>query len=295
MLNQSSEKIKDIISETKKKSQRFLGIIVIVILLVLFLSKALIIIEAGQTGVYTIFGKVKKEELSSGLHLVNPLARIIEMSIRTEEYTMSVTQGEGRKQGVDSISALTEEGLKIDLDITVLYRLDEEKASEVYQTVGLIYDEKIIRPAIRSTIREVIARYQAKDIYSQKREEANSEIIKALENKLGERGIVLEDVLLRNVLLPSDLEKSIQEKLQAEQEAQKYDFVLEREKKEKERKIIEAEGQRDAQKIINESLTDNYLNYLYIKELQNREGTIYVPTNPETGLPVFVQGGQRRE
>ena len=110
--------------------------------------------------------------------------------------------------------------------------------------------------------------------------------------KMQPRGIVVEDVLLRNVQLPANLAQSIQEKLQAEQEAQKYDFILEKEKKEKERKIIEAEGQRDAQKIINESLTSNYLYYLYINDLKSRAGTIYVPTNPSTGMPLFRDLGK---
>jgi len=109
---------------------------------------------------------------------------------------------------------------------------------------------------------------------------------------LDARGIVVESVLLRNVALPANLANAIQEKLQAEQEAEKYDFILEREKKEKERKIIEAEGQRDSQKIINESLSTNYLYYLYIKDLKDREGTIYVPTSPSTGMPLFRDLGR---
>ena len=112
--------------------------------------------------------------------------------------------------------------------------------------------------------------------------------------QLEARGIMIESVLLRNVALPANLAQAIQEKLQAEQEAQKYDFVLQKEKKEKERKIIEAEGQRDAQKIINESLTTNYLYYSYINQLKDREGTIYVPTSPNTGMPLFREVGQSR-
>ena len=149
------------------------------------------------------------------------------------------------------------------------------------------YIETIIRPSIRSGIREVVANYEAKDIYSEKRAEATMKITERLKSEIEPRGIVVEDVLLRNVNLPAKLVNAIQEKLTAEQEAQRYDFVLQREKKEAERKIIEAEGQRSAQQIISQSLTPNYLNYLYIKELKDREGTIYVPTNPSTGLPLF--------
>lgn len=279
-------------TKIKRKFASFWKVFVVLFLLVVFAPKLLVTIGAGETGVYSLFGKVKDKELSSGLHVVNPLGRVERMSIRTDEYTMSVFRGEGRKQGIDSIAALTKEGLSIDLDITVLYHLKESEASEVYRTVGVEYEEKVIRPEIRSSIREIIAQYEAKDVYSEKREEATTKLTTALRSKIEKRGIVLEDVLLRNVQLPADLAGSIQEKLQAEQESQKYEFLLTKEAKEKERKIIEAEGQRDAQQIINESLTTNYLYYLYIKDLKEREGTIYVPTNPNTGMPTFKELGR---
>jgi len=170
--------------------------------------------------------------------------------------------------------------------------LQEEKASDIYKDVGLSYDEKIIRPTIRTSIRDIIAQYEAKDIYSEKREEAAQRIQESLKDALESRGVIVEKVLLRNVALPANLANAIQEKLQAEQEAEKYDFILAREKKEKERKIIEAEGQRDSQQIINQSLTQNYLYYLYIKDLKDRQGTIYVPTNPSTGMPLFRELGK---
>lgn len=274
------------------KIKRIFLIVVLAILILWLFFASIVVVDAGETGVYSLFGKVKDDELRSGFHLVIPLAKVNKMSIRTEEYTMSVVSGEGKKTGNDAISALTKEGLSVDLDITVLYHLEEVKASDIYKNIGLDYEEKIIRPDIRSTIREVIAQYDAKDIYSEKRQEAAVKIAESLRQSAGPRGIVIEDVLLRNVQLPDNLSKSIQEKLQAEQEAQKYEFLLDREKKEKERKIIEAEGQRDAQKIINESLSSNYLYYLYINQLKDRQGTIYVPTNPSTGMPMFKDLGQ---
>jgi len=266
--------------------------VVVILLLAWLFFASIVIVDAGETGVYSLFGKVKVEELKSGFHLVIPLARVTKMSIRTEEYTMSIAQGEGRKADADAITSLTKEGLSVDLDLTVLYRLDEEKASDVYKNVGLTYDEKIIRPSIRTAIRDVIAQYEAKDIYSDRRGEVAVKIEEGLKNELSDRGIIVESVLLRNVNLPANLAKAIQEKLQADQEAQKYDFILEKEKKEKERKVIEAEGQRDAQSIINESLTNNYLYYLYVNQLKDRQGTIYVPTSPTTGMPLFKNIGQ---
>ncbi len=275
-----------------KNFKHKLSLIILIIFVVWLFFASIEIVDAGETGVYSLFGKVSDQELHSGFHLVIPLAKVTKMSIRTEEYTMSIQTGEGKRHAADAITALTKEGLNVDLDITVLYHLDESKASDVYKNVGLDYEEKIIRPAIRTSIRDIIAQYEAKDIYSEKRQEAARKIYDDLKVVLEERGIVLEDVLLRNLKLPPKLTQAIQAKLEAEQEAQKYDFILEKEKKEKLRKIIEAEGQRDAQKIINESLTANYLYYLYIKELKDRKGTIYVPTNPSTGMPLFRDLGR---
>lgn len=276
------------IASAKKAVFAVIGSIVVIMIL----AASIVVVDAGYTGVYSLFGKVRDVELSSGFHIVNPFARIIMMSIRTEEFTMSIVADEGSKQGNDAISALTKEGLNVDLDITVLYHLDEQAASDVFKNVGLDYEAKIIRPEIRSVIREVIAQYEAKDIYSEKRTEAASSIAQVLEEKLTPRGIILEDVLLRNVQLPPNLAASIQEKLQAEQEAQKYDFLLDQAAKEAERKRIEAEGQRDAQAIVSQSLNTNYLYFLYLNELKDRAGTIYVPVSPSTGLPLFRNLGQ---
>ncbi len=283
----------DPITGAIKGTKRIFVSVLISLAIIIFLINAIRIVDAGETGVYSLFGKVKNEEVKSGLHVINPFAKITQMSIRTEEYTMSVTQGEGKVSGADAITSLTKEGLSVDLDMTVLYRIDEEKASDIYKDVGLNFEDKILRPSIRTSIRDIIAQYEAKDIYSEKRQEAADKIKDNLSSDLEARGIIIEEVLLRNVALPANLSKAIQEKLQAEQEAQKYEFILQREEKEKERKIIEAEGQRDAQKIINESLSTNYLYYLYINELKDREGTIYVPTGNSTGVPLFRDLGAR--
>lgn len=262
-------------------------LVVILLVLVSLLFKSFIVISPGKTGVYQLFGTVSDQELKSGLHFVNPLSQVTQLSTRTEEYTMSIAVGEGRRTQADAISALTKEGLSVDLDITVLYHLLEDKASDVYKTVGLDFDEKIIRPEIRSAIREVVAQYDAKEIYSDKRKETAMKILDELKTKIEPRGVYVEEVLLRNVDLPAKLTESIQAKLTADQDAQRMEFILEKEKKEAERKVIEAQGQKDSQKIISESLTDRYLEYLYINSLKDRQGTIYVPVNPQTGMPLF--------
>ncbi len=263
----------------------FFTLIVIIVIIIIFLN-IVITIPAGHTGVRTLFGKVKDDELSSGIHIINPFEQIEEMSIRTEEYTMSIANGEGQRRGSDQISALTNEGLKLDLDITIFYKLEEHMASDVYRDLGLDFEEKIIRPEIRSAIRGIIAQYDAKAIYSEKRGEVASDIKDHLIKAVESRGIIIEQVLLRNVILPLGLAGSIQQKLQAEQDAQRLDFVLEKEKKEAERKRIEAQGQSDAQNILNKTITPKYLQYLYISELKDRQGTIYIPTGSD-GLPII--------
>lgn len=271
-----------------KKHKTFVTVVLVAITcVVLFGGSFWTIVSAGNTGVQSRFGKVYDEELSSGFHIKNPLVRVVEMTVRTVDYTMSVTQGEGERVGPDAITALTKEGLNVDLDITVLYHLQEDKASDIYRDVGLQYDEVVLRPQIRSTIREIVALYSAKDIYSEKRSEASAQILAELKKKIDPRGIEVEDVLLRNVVLPDNLANSIEAKLQAEQDAERYEFLLQTEQKEAERKRVEAEGQRDAQQIINQSLTTRYLEYLYIESLKDRAGTIYVPTNPSNGTPLF--------
>jgi regulator of protease activity HflC (stomatin/prohibitin superfamily) len=272
--------------------KKFIGGIIGGILLVWLFFASIVIIDAGEVGVYSFFGKVRDQQISPGFHLVNPLANVIKMSVRTEEYTMSKAQTEGRKLGDDSIPALTREGLNLTLDITVLFHLEPNKASDVYRNLGVNYEEKIIRPEVRSTIREVVAIYDSKDTYSEKRDEVVQKIKTKLDEKLAPRGVTVEDILLRDVTLPPNLATAIQEKLQADQEQQKYDFILQKEKKEADRKRIEAAGQRDSQKIINESLSTNYLYYQYINTLKDRQGTIYVPTNPSTGMPQFKELGK---
>jgi regulator of protease activity HflC (stomatin/prohibitin superfamily) len=266
--------------------------LLLIILTIWVASWFVVIIGAGETGVYSLFGKVHDQELRSGFHLVNPLAKVEKMSVRTEQYTMSISPAEGQVKGDDSISSLTKEGLDVNIDFTSLYRLEESKASDVYREVGLDYVNKIIRPEIRGVIRDIVSQYEAKELYSEKRQEASGRMASLLKERVESRGIIIEEAVIRNVQLPPSLAKAIQEKLASEQEAQRYDFVLEKETKEAERKRIEAAGQRDSQKIINEGLSNEYLNYLYIKELKDRQGTIYVPVNPSSGMPLFKGIGQ---
>lgn len=245
------------------------------------------IVEAGTVEIKKTFGYVAPDVFYPGFNLKNPLTETIWFDTRTRQYTMSFLASNSTTGVVDPISALTKEGLSIDVDLTVLYHLVPEKAPEVYQTIGVNYESQIIRPLIRSTVRDVIALYEAKDVYSEKRPSVTEDIFTRLSEELDKRGLVLENILIRDVQLPKELQASIETKLTAEQEAQKYDFILQTEQKEAERKKIEAEGQAASQRIVSESLTKEYLQYLYINSLKDRQGTIYVPVNPDNGMPLF--------
>jgi regulator of protease activity HflC (stomatin/prohibitin superfamily) len=251
-----------------------------------FLFMTVYSIPAGHVGVYDLFGNVNDKEIPTGLHMKNPLASVTKMSVMTKEYTMSIISDEGAKQGSDTISALTKEGLSVDLDVTVWYKIIPDKASDIYQNVGTDYVNIIVRPKVREAIRSVIARYEAKNIYSEDREKVQVEIQQEIEKDLSERGIIIEKVLLRNVGLPVRVSNAIEQKLEAEQQSQQMQFVLERERQEAERKIIEADGIAKSQDIIDKTLTQEYLTYLWIQNLDKHNSVMYVPIG-SSGLPFF--------
>jgi len=181
------------------------------------------------------------------------------MDIRTQAYTMSSMQDEGQQKGDDAISTLSSDGLSLRLDVTILYRLNENDAPQVYRTIGTDYVEKIVRPAVRTAIRDVSVSYSATDIYSVKREDFVRDVTKNLEAAFNGRGIMLERVLLRNVELPEKVRAAIDEKIASEQRAQQMVYVLQKEKQEAERKRVEAQGISDYNKIVSQSITDQVL------------------------------------
>lgn len=206
-----------------------------------------------------LFGSVQDGVLKSGLNVVNPLVTVESMDIRTQAYTMSSIQDEGQQRGDDAISTLSSDGLTLKLDLTVWYRLSETDAPQVYRTIGTDYVEKIVRPAVRTAIRDVSVSYSATDIYSIKREDFVREVTKNLESAFNGRGVVLERVLLRNVELPEKVRAAIDEKIASEQRAQQMVYVLQKEKQEAERKRVEAQGISDYNRIVSQSITDQVL------------------------------------
>ena len=222
-------------------------------------------IDAGEVGVKSLYGKVQPDVLESGLHLVNPLLDITNFNIQTQNYTMSAVHDEGAKEGDDAIRVLSNDGLEVVIDLTVLYRVIPEEAPKILKGIGVSYTDKIVRPITRTRIRDNAVYYDAVALYSTKRNEFQQRIFKTIEADFKSRGLVLEQLLIRNINLPNSVKQTIESKINAEQDAQKMTFVLQKEKQEAERKRVEAQGIADYQKIIATGLTDKQLQYEQIK------------------------------
>jgi regulator of protease activity HflC (stomatin/prohibitin superfamily) len=180
---------------------------------------------------------------------------------------MSGVHDEGNKEGDDAIKVLTSDGLEVTIDLTVLYRVVATEAPRLLQETGFDYSDKIVRPLSRTRIRDNAVYYQAIELYSTKRDEFQNRIYKGIEADFRKRGLMLEQLLVRNITLPESVKATIEQKINAEQDAQKMQFVLLKEKQEAERKRVEAQGIADYQRIISESLTDKQLQYENIKAM----------------------------
>jgi regulator of protease activity HflC (stomatin/prohibitin superfamily) len=260
-----------VMARSEDRIKRFSGptrAIGALILLLGVLLACVIQIEAGEIGVKKLFGKVEDDVLGSGLHFINPLLEVEKMDVKTQNYTMSAVHDEGARQGDDAIRALTSDGLEVVLDLTVLYRVLPAQAPNIITEIGLDYTDKIVRPVTRTKIRDNAVYYEAVALYSTKRDEFQQRIFKSLEEDFKKRGLVLEQLLIRNISLPQSVKTSIEQKITAEQEAQKMQFVLQKERQEAERKRVEAQGISDYQRIISESLTDKQLQYEQIKAMK---------------------------
>ncbi|MCY7310470.1 MAG: prohibitin family protein [Chitinophagaceae bacterium] len=239
--------------------------IAIALMLIGFLTKCIVQINAGQIGVKSLFGKVQNDVLSSGLHFINPFVEVQRLDIKTQNYTMSGVQDEGNQTGDDAIRVLTSDGLEVTIDLTVLYKLLPSEAPRLIRETGVDYTDKIVRPLTRTKIRDNSVYYEAVSLYSNKRDEFQQRIFKSIDEDFKKRGLILEQLLVRNITLPQSVKVTIEQKINAEQDAQKMQFVLLKEKQEAERKRVEAQGIADYQRIINIGLTDQQLQYEQIK------------------------------
>jgi len=263
------------------KSESSFALIGIVVALLVAFSQLVTVIPAGHTGVIDFLGMVSDNTLKPGVNLVNPMAKVEKMSIKTQELK-------------ELMSVPSKEGLSVDLEISVLFKLNSQKAHDIYKTVGPNYAEIILVPQFRSVVRGVTARYEAKALYTASREKLANEIITELEKLVGPRGITIEQAPLRQIQLPARLTQSIEEKLQAEQESQRMAFILQKEEQEAERKLIEAKGISNYNNIVNASLTDRILKQKGIDATLKLAGSsnskVVVIGSGKDGLPLILGG-----
>jgi regulator of protease activity HflC (stomatin/prohibitin superfamily) len=248
-------------------------------------------IDAGKVGVKSLYGNVEPDILESGLHIINPLLDITDFDIQTQNYTMSAIHDEGTKEGDDAIRVLSNDGLEVVIDLTVLYRISPELAPKIFKQIGVDYADKIVRPVTRTRIRDNAVYYDAVALYSTKRNEFQQRIFKTIEADFKSRGLILEQLLIRNINLPTSVKTTIESKINAEQEAQKMTFVLQKEKQEAERKRVEAQGIADYQRIISTGLSDKQLQYEQIKaqkELAASPNTKIIFMNGKGNAPVIL-------
>jgi len=238
------------------------------------LQTACVVIEDGEVGVSKSFGEISDEVVPPGVAFVVPVARQIETwNVKLQELKETAT-------------VPSSEGLIVGLDTSLLFQVTPHKAPEIRKTVGTRYVERLVVPYFRNALRDVVAGYQVKNIYSEKGRKEIAERIRAfLRESLGDRGIEIVDVLLRDVKLPERFRESIELKLTAEQRVQQKQFELEQARKEAEIEVARAEGAAKAQSIIRETLSDSYLQYLWIQTLNQNPNVIYVAT--EANLPIF--------
>ena len=265
------------------KSTTIAGVVFMLFAGVLILTSFIRVVPAGTVGVFDLFGKVDDQERKAGLNLLNPFAKLVIMNIKTEEIK-------------ELMNVPSKEGLSIKLDVSILYRIAPDQASELYRKVGENYRNIVIVPQFRSAARGVTVNYEAKGLYTSGREEIAQKIFDDLKGLLESRGVILETALLRAIQLPPTVGKAIEIKLKAEQEAEQMKFILDKERQEAERRVIEAEGIARAQEIINKTLTPSYLQHEAIQaQMRMSESpnhtTVYIPVG-DNGIPLVRMIGQ---
>jgi len=256
-------------------------VVVAVVLILLLAGNPIKVIPAGHVGVKDFFGSVSPNVLPPGVRFVFPFTRVVKMSIQTQEVK-------------ETAEVPSKEGLTMELEGSLLFRLDPEKAANIYKTVGQDYQEIAVHPQIRSAIREITASYEAKVLYSAERERISKETLELFRKLAGDRGIIAEAVLLRKIGLPAIVANAIQEKLRREQEAEQMKFVLQKEQQEAERKRIEAQGIADFQRIVAAGISPALLEWKGIEATEklamSQNSKVVVIGSGKNGLPLILGG-----
>jgi prohibitin 1 len=245
----------------------------------IFFFSSVVSVPTGHVGVLTLFGRVTGETLNEGIHVINPLKSVEKLSIQTQSVK-------------ESANVPSNEGLILALDTSLLFHLDRSKAADVFQKVGANYAEKIVEPTLRAAIRASTSSHTANALYTNARELVQQQIQDQLTAELAPRGVIVENILLRDVQLPAMLKGSIEAKQQAEQDALRMSFILQKEKQEAERKRIEAQGIADFQKIVAQGISPQLLEWKGIEATEklatSANSKVVVIGNPKTGLPLIL-------
>ncbi|MBM4168527.1 MAG: prohibitin family protein [Ignavibacteria bacterium] len=253
---------------------------VALLFLVVALSQLFTVIPAGHVGVVDFFGIVSERPLSAGINPVNPLAKVHKYSVQTKEHK-------------ELMQVLSREGLTIGLEISVLYRLNPDSAARVYQTiVGGDYENIVLIPQFRSISRAVTASFQASALYSTERERLGVAILEELAKIVAPRGVIVESTPLRNVGLPPQLTDAIEQKQRADQESQRMEFILAKEKQEADRKRIEAQGISDFQRIVAQGISEQLLRWKGIEATEklanSANAKVVIIGAGKDGLPIIL-------
>ncbi|MEX0602501.1 MAG: prohibitin family protein, partial [Bacteroidota bacterium] len=201
--------------------------LVMAVFLVIAISQMFTVIPAGHVGVVDLFGVVSEGTLPAGINPVNPLAKVIKFSVQTKEHK-------------ELMQVLSREGLTIGLELSVLYRLNADSAARVYKTIGGgDYENIILIPQFRSISRAVTASVQASALYSTERDRLGAMIQEELAKAVSPRGVIVETTPLRNVALPTQLTEAIEQKQRADQESQRMEFILTKERQEADRGVLD--------------------------------------------------------
>jgi len=253
------------------------------LILLIIVASSIRVVPVGHGLV--IFNTVTKSFrlARQGLTFVAPIiSDTHEYDLRRLEYTMSGNTGEGRKADIDdSLWSPTQEGLQVGIDITVWHHVDPDRLIAIHQRIGPDYEDKIIRPAVRSVIRLVISEYPVMDVYSSKRALIQDEINRKIKELVEKDGFMIDEVVLRDVRFTEEFAKAIEAKQIAQQSAEQMKYTLEKEQKEAERKVIEARGRANAIEVINQALAQNpnYIKYLYVDKLSDKISVIVSDQN----------------
>jgi regulator of protease activity HflC (stomatin/prohibitin superfamily) len=258
---------------------RVMALAVVSFVLVLLLLNSVTRVNTGHVGVLTLFGRVTGEMLGEGMHVINPFKTNNQMSVQTQSLK-------------ESAAVPSSEGLMMNLDTSLIYQLNPDKAAEVFQKIGANYEAKVVEPTLRAAIREATASHTANALYTGEREMVAKQVQETLSAQLGPHGFLVESVLLRDIQLPATLKASIEAKQQAEQEALAMNFRLQKETQEAQRKRIEAAGIRDFQQIVAQGISPALLEWKGIEATENlaKSGNskVVVIGNNKNGLPLIL-------